>query len=152
MCCVDEITVMPVEADHIRALHAGLLRDGTPHAAGMCAFLDNDGACRIYAQRPYVCRSQGVPLRWTEAGAAGETIEYRDICSLNEAGEPIQDLPAASCWSLGWAEAALAQLQADADGTDPLGFDDEEDDEPPTRVALRDLFSHGAPSAATGLR
>src|ERR1017187_2639898 len=58
-CCVDELTVFDVEAESIRRHHADLLRTGTPHVQGACAFLDGEGACRIYPQRPYVCRSQG---------------------------------------------------------------------------------------------
>src|SRR5262245_46152814 len=63
-CCVDELTVFEVEAERIRRAHTDLLVSGEPHAAGACAFLDAHGACRIYADRPYVCRTQGLPLRW----------------------------------------------------------------------------------------
>ena len=31
---------------------------------GACAFLDGEGGCRVYPDRPYVCRTQGLPLRW----------------------------------------------------------------------------------------
>ncbi len=147
MCCVDDITVFAVEAEHIRGHHARLLREGTPHEVGMCAFLDAAGACRIYAQRPYVCRSQGAPLRWTDRDEAGNIIELRDICPLNEAGKPIEELPADACWSIGWAEGALAQLQSSADGRQELAFDDDEDDIDARRVALRDLFDKRAPES-----
>ena len=66
MCCVDELTVFEVEAQNIRQSHPQLLQTAVPHAAGACAFLDGDGACRIYEDRPYVCRTQGLPLRWLE--------------------------------------------------------------------------------------
>lgn len=146
MCCVDDITVVEAEADNIRLHHADLLRNGTPHERGMCAFLDGDGACRIYAQRPYVCRSQGLPLRWLDSDDSGNRIEHRDICPLNEAGPDLVTLPVEACWTIGWAEGALAQLQDRLDGRDPLSFDEDEDDEDesnaqaPRRVALRDLF------------
>ncbi|MEO6418158.1 MAG: YkgJ family cysteine cluster protein, partial [Polyangiaceae bacterium] len=65
-CCVDELTVFEVEAAPIRLRHAELLATGAPHVEGACAFLDDEGACRIYAERPYVCRTQGLPLRWVE--------------------------------------------------------------------------------------
>ncbi|MFP6645709.1 MAG: YkgJ family cysteine cluster protein [Candidatus Latescibacterota bacterium] len=152
MCCVDDITVVAVEAENIRSHHAQLLRDGTPHEVGMCAFLDAEGACRIYPQRPYVCRSQGAPLRWTDHDEEGNIVELRDICSLNEAGKPIEELPAAACWSIGWAEGALAQLQSRLDGRDELSFDGDEDDEPdtaPGRVALRDLFEKRTPESSS---
>jgi len=123
-CCVDGIRVFAVEAERIRANNENLLAHGAPHAAGGCAFLDADGACRVYADRPYVCRTQGLPLRWIdeERGA-----ELRDICPLNESGEPIERLPESSCWTLGETEARLAELQR------AFGAEGE-------RVALRALF------------
>jgi Fe-S-cluster containining protein len=123
-CCVDGITVFAVEAERIRARHAELLASGAPHAAGACAFLDATGACRIYGDRPYVCRTQGLPLRWID----GEReAELRDICPLNATGEPIESLPAEACWTLGETEAQLAELQR------AFGREGE-------RVALRALF------------
>ena len=123
-CCVDGITVFAIEAERIRSHNKELLAQGAPHPPGACAFLDVEGACRIYADRPYVCRTQGLPLRWIdeERGA-----ELRDICPLNEAGEPIAALPENSCWTLGPAEARLADLQR-ASGQDG------------ERVMLRELF------------
>ena len=95
----------------------------------MCAFLDAEGACRIYADRPYVCRTQGLPLRWIEEDF-DETIEYRDICPLNAAGEPVEDLEAADCWTIGPFEEELSMIQA---GTGDSA-----------RVPLRDLFTKKA--------
>ena len=68
-CCVDTLTVFEVEAENIRRHQGELLRAETPHAAGACAFLGETGACRIYEHRPYVCRTQGLPLRWIAEGA-----------------------------------------------------------------------------------
>ena len=82
-CCVDGITVFEVEADRIRAAHGELLASGQPRPRGACAFLGDAGECRIYPDRPYVCRTQGLPLRWVD----DEAVERRDICPLNEAGE-----------------------------------------------------------------
>ena len=127
-CCIDGLTVFEVEAENIRRHHAGLLENGTPHPPGACAFLDADGGCRIYAHRPYVCRTQGLPLRWLDDGPDGGSVELRDICPLNDAGEPLETLPADACWTLGPVEARLATLQAAADGGQRH------------RIALRDLF------------
>jgi uncharacterized protein len=109
-CCADGLTVFEVEAGHIRHHHAELLATGTPHAEGACAFLDEGGACRIYEERPYVCRTQGLPLRWLEE-RGGSEVELRDICPLNDAGEPIETLPADACWSIGPVEERLAELE-----------------------------------------
>lgn len=128
-CCVDRITVFEVEAQRIRHGHAGLLANGRPAPEGRCAFLDEDGACRIYDDRPYVCRTQGLPLRWLEQADDGTTVEYRDICPLNEQGPALERLPVEDCWTIGDFEGRLAELQRVAgDGT-------------MRRVALRSLFS-----------
>lgn len=124
-CCVDDLTVFEVEADRIRSAHGALLGEGVPHPAGRCAFLDGDGACRVYDVRPYVCRTQGLPLRWIEPEDAAE---LRDVCPLNAPGPPIEELPADACWTLGPYEGRLAELQRRfGDGA-------------MTRVALRALF------------
>jgi Fe-S-cluster containining protein len=129
VCCVDEITVFEVEAENIRRYHADLLEYGTPHAPGACAFLAEDGSCRIYEHRPYVCRTQGLPLRWIDENAEGEVVEMRDICPLNEAGTPIENLPGGECWTLGPFEEFLSRLQSAADGGEGR------------RVRLRALFA-----------
>ncbi len=134
-CCVDEITVFEVEAQRIRARHAALLEDEPPHPPGACAFLDRAGACRIYEDRPYVCRTQGLPLRWLEDTPEGRLVEYRDICPLNAAGTPLEALDAVECWTIGPAESRLAELERRRRG----------DDGEPRRVALRDLFATRSP-------
>ena len=127
-CCVDGITVFEVEAERIRERHAELLETGEPHPEGRCAFLDGEGGCRIYADRPYVCRTQGLPLRWLD-----EDAEKRDICPLNDRGTPLTELPAEACWTLGPWEGRLATLQQSRDGGEMR------------RIALRSLFSRGEP-------
>jgi hypothetical protein len=130
-CCVDGLTVFEVEAESIRRHYPELLATGRPHPEGACAFLDEEGTCRVYEHRPYVCRTQGYPLRWIDEGPGGGPVEFRDICPLNdEVGPPIESLPAEACWTLGPAEERLAGLQARTDGGTLR------------RVALRDLFGH----------
>ena len=125
-CCVDDLTVFDVEADLLRLHHAELLATGVPHAAGACAFLDPDGGCAVYEHRPYVCRTQGLPLRWIDA-RDGQPVELRDICPLNEAGEPLEQLRADDCWTIGPTEERLARLQVEASSGG-------------RRTRLRDLF------------
>jgi Fe-S-cluster containining protein len=134
-CCVDGITVFEVEADVIRRHHAELLAKGAPHAEGACAFLDDEGACRIYEHRPYVCRTQGLPLRWLEE-LDDETVELRDICPLNEEGEPIEELDEEECWTIGPVEERLARIQAATGSV--------------ARVELRELFAPDPIATAIG--
>jgi Fe-S-cluster containining protein len=126
-CCVDGLTVFDVEADDIRRHYPELLAHGAPHAEGGCAFVGEGNDCRIYAHRPYVCRTQGLPLRWIEQEGNRDPVELRDICPLNEEGEPIETLLAEDCWTIGPTEERLGQLQLAGGGG-------------ARRTPLRDLF------------
>lgn len=130
-CCSDDLTVFEAEALHIRAAYGELLKTAEPHPVGACAFLGQQGECRIYAARPYVCRTQGLPLRYFVEDEAGDVIEQRSICSLNESGPPIEGLGDEDCWLIGPVEHRLIGLQALLD------------DEGVGRVALRELFETG---------
>lgn len=122
-CCVDGLTVFAIEADEIARHHAAVLEEA-PHPEGGCAFLDAAKRCRIYEHRPYVCRTQGLPLRWLEEDEeTDEVFEARDICPRNEEGPPLEELPAEECWSIGPFEERLARRQNDG-----------------ARVSLRSLF------------
>lgn len=127
-CCQDDLTVFEIEAEVIRRRHAELLAEGAPHAEGGCAMLDERGLCRVYDARPYVCRTQGLPLRWLDEDEEGETYEARDVCPLNLEGVPLEELPADEMWTLGPFEQRLAERQA-------------AETDAPTRVALRSLFA-----------
>ncbi|MFZ7126558.1 MAG: YkgJ family cysteine cluster protein [Desulfobacterales bacterium] len=133
-CCVDEITVFEVEAECIRRHHGLMLKSQEPHPEGACAFLDGGGECRIYPSRPYVCRSQGPPLRWIDERDDGSPVEMRDICPLNEPGPPIETLPPEACWTIGPVEVQLTAIQISVDGGRRR------------RVSLRSLFSRKAGS------
>jgi Fe-S-cluster containining protein len=127
-CCEDGLSVFSIEASVIERHHAELLAHGTPNDAGGCAFLDSGGHCRVYAHRPYVCRTQGLPLRWLEDDE-NEVVESRDICPKNAEGTALEELTAGSCWSIGPFERRLAERQASCDGDQGH------------RVALRSLFA-----------
>lgn len=130
-CCVDDISVFEIEADRIRAEYPAVLATALPHPPGACAFLGTEGECRVYRARPYVCRTQGYPLRWAQiVPETGETGEYRDICTLNDQPEaPLEALGPDECWTLGPIEEVLRRLQEARDGGKGR------------RVALRDLFA-----------
>lgn len=117
-----------IEAAVLERHYPELLARGTAHAEGGCAFLDDEGSCRVYAHRPYVCRTQGLPLRWLEEEEeTGDILETRDICPKNEAGPPLEELDDEACWTLGPFEQRLADRQAEI--------------EEGVRVSLRGLFA-----------
>jgi Fe-S-cluster containining protein len=127
-CCVDEITVYEVEAARIREKYSHLLDNDTPHAAGACAFLDQRGSCRVYSCRPYVCRTQGLPLQWTEDGDEENIVTYRDICPKNEDSIDVLSLPDDQVWHIGPVEEELAKMQYAKTGAET------------GRIKLRSLF------------
>jgi uncharacterized protein len=122
-CCVDDITIFSIEAENIKTKNKAFFAKESPHALGKCAFLDQNEGCRIYKTRPYVCRTQGLPLRWIQ-----EKIEYRDICPLNENDEPVEEIPSQHCFTFENYEEQLAILQIKFDGGSL------------ERTMLRDLF------------
>ncbi len=110
-CCVDDLTVFEIESTNIIEHNHELLSNGIPHSEGKCAFLGNEGECRIYEQRPYVCRTQGLPLRWLEEDENDNLIEYRDICPLNENEEFMKSEDTSNFFTLGSWEEKLATMQ-----------------------------------------
>lgn len=127
-CCQDELTVFEIEALRILDECGELLSTAAPGPVGQCALLDETGRCRIYPARPYVCRTQGLPLRWLVETDAGPR-EYRDICTLNEEGSDVTELPERACYTLGAPEEVLRTLQKALAGGSLA------------RVKLRDLFT-----------
>jgi len=103
-CCQPGLTVNAIEAAQVRAhveatpgLGATLaaLVSAAPHGGTRCALLTEAGACSIYAARPLVCRSHGLPLTVTDGGAT-----RRDVCPLNFAGKDLADIPASDVVNL----------------------------------------------------
>lgn len=127
-CCIDGITIFEIESLNIIRAYPELLKESSPHPEGSCAFLDGVGCCRIYEHRPYVCRTQGFPLRWIEEQPGGRFVEMRDICPLNDTGTGVESLEKEACWTIGEFEYRLRQLQ-ESHGSGSL-----------TRVRLRSLF------------
>lgn len=124
-CCLDHLTVTQSEAAVIRKLFPNIGKE-KPHAAGACAFLDEKGLCRIYAARPYICRTHGLPMRtevsYWEAVEMGvieespdadteESFELRDICELSEDAVDVENLADECCWSSDVAESQLGMIE-----------------------------------------
>lgn len=84
-CCHPHLHLLPFEWARIRDAVVGLdeaarkaiaARAGDP-GARHCALLDEEGACSVWAARPMVCRSHGLPLRLDGR---------RTVCDLNFIG------------------------------------------------------------------
>lgn len=135
-CCHTRFSITLVEA---RVLARGLaampaaararLADRAVHGSpGRCAALGDDERCEIYALRPLVCRSHGVPVRRREA-AGDDPVPDRvrlpiiDVCHLNFTGdrlgavEPIAILDQLTLSTvLAGLETALAAAEQRAPG------------------------------------
>lgn len=124
-CCEDNLEVFGIEAENIRITQKEFLEKEKAHPKGKCAFLDQEGACRIYASRPYVCRTQGLPLRiLNEKGK-----EIRDVCPLNLTDRKLEQIPEEQLLHTSAYEDFLARLQMAVDKGKM------------ERIKLRDLFN-----------
>lgn len=110
-CCIDEITVFQIEADNIKLNAKDFKINALLHHENSCAFLDKEKRCIIYEQRPYVCRTQGLPLKWIDEDEQGNYLEYRDICPLNEELKKVEELNSDDMWLIGPFEETLRNLQ-----------------------------------------
>lgn len=105
-CCQDNLTMTHAEAAVIKKLFPNIGGE-KPHSVGACPFLDDSGLCRIYAARPYVCRTHGLPMHLSvpknEAVSLGMVdpedipddaeVEFRSICDLNQDNIDVESLP-----------------------------------------------------------
>jgi uncharacterized protein len=101
--CCRRFTVTGIEAEVIREGLAAL--DATRRdelatrardaATDVCPALDLDGRCAIYAHRPVICRTHGLPIRFTEV-RAGRSLPMLDACPKNFVGVDLAGVSAAS--------------------------------------------------------
>ncbi len=113
-CCKDDLEVFGIEAEFIRKHQSEFLKNNSAAPKGACALLDEEGACRIYDSRPFICRTHGVPIAYLQEDETGE-YELRDICLLNEEGESLENLSTEKIFQNNAWEEKLALLQIMAD-------------------------------------
>jgi Fe-S-cluster containining protein len=123
-CCQDDLSVMGLEAAYIKQSFPSVLHEKASNI-GQCAFLNIEGACRIYEARPFICRTHGLPLKWN---MAQENQVMIDICELNETEEPLTAIPTELFFDVNLFEEVLLNFQIEAD----QGKMD--------RIKLRELF------------
>ncbi|MFC1642035.1 YkgJ family cysteine cluster protein [Myxococcota bacterium] len=108
-CCPNDLTILGVEAEWI--VHwVGVELVGHEQCRCGCPFLDHRRHCRIYPVRPYVCRTQGLPLRWYQEDDAGQVAEPRCVCPCNAELVHLPALDSSQLWLLGPYEAQLVEL------------------------------------------
>ncbi|PIQ24783.1 hypothetical protein COW36_23720 [bacterium (Candidatus Blackallbacteria) CG17_big_fil_post_rev_8_21_14_2_50_48_46] len=94
-CCLPGLGVFQVEADALKTALKALAPEqqaqvlaqarqalAAPEAQTHCALLLND-LCTVYAQRPVICRTHGLPVYFQDEEAAAEGEVLLDVCPLN---------------------------------------------------------------------
>jgi hypothetical protein len=155
-CCQADLSVSGVEAaairEHLLTLPAAVRTRLQRRAAvapspasepSRCVMLDGKDRCQIYAARPLVCRTQGLPLRYPAELIPVSAVRLRTqssavtVCPLNFQTE---DPPAGAILDAERVDQLLAlinQRHAAADGASPL-----------YRAPLRELLTELPASAA----
>lgn len=124
-CCRRRFSVTSIEADALREAVAALPEaDRSALAArtqagdpGVCPALDREGRCVVYAARPLICRTHGLPIRFAPPG--GRALPVVDACPKNFVGEDLPSIEASSILdqtTLSTVLAALDMAHADASG------------------------------------
>ncbi len=158
-CCHVRLSVSSIEAAAIADAIAEMPpRARDELAAGaraapdhICAALTPDGACRIYASRPLVCRSQGVPIRLPRAPGHLPVVDEEDtvveVCELNfAAGAELAQIESDAVLDQNTMSTILAAL--DMAWSQERALQEESDNPPPTasqRVELAALLKQERP-------
>ncbi|EYF07552.1 YkgJ family cysteine cluster protein [Chondromyces apiculatus] len=159
-CCHRRFTVTSLEAaalaDAVSALDpaaraelSARARGGDP---GVCPVLDASGRCAVYAARPLICRTHGLPIRFSSAisgsapgpSEAPRQLPVLDACPRNFTGQPLDTLAPGTILdqtTLSTILGALDAAHADAEGR-PRG----------ERIAITDVLTatHPVRSGAQG--
>jgi len=119
-CCHQHLSVVPLEFRRVAEAVLTLPDDARSALrervqAGRddprCPLLDDTGQCRVYAARPLICRSHGLPI---------QVDGRRDVCPLNfTAGPAVGDLAPEVVFSVDSANAILGVMSQLA-GDDPI--------------------------------
>lgn len=93
-CCAQTFSVSALEGDYLRhglarlpaeARDDILARARTYRPGDPCPVLASDGACRLYAHRPRICRKYGIPLWHPDRPDEVRTCElnFRDVVDID---------------------------------------------------------------------
>jgi Fe-S-cluster containining protein len=95
---------LPAEARDVLSARA---KGGDP---GVCPALEGDGRCAIYAFRPVICRTHGLPIRF--ASRAARSLPLVDACPRNFHGRDLGSLPSGTVLDQTTLSTVLGALDA----------------------------------------
>lgn len=146
-CCRRRFSVTSVEAalvlDAIDALPLEIrrsLQERSFRNESACPLLADNGQCVVYAARPAICRTHGLPIRFpAEPGV--RSLPMIDSCPKNFQGVDLMVLDSSGVLDQATASTILAAI--DAAYADAVGIPRGE------RVALVDLCKEACPDEPT---
>lgn len=86
-CCLT-LSLLPIE---FFAIKQRIENSATFDKRKSCGFLNNDGACSIYNDRPLICRSHGLPIAYLD-DEQDEPVNLVSYCPLNFTSVKPEDL------------------------------------------------------------
>jgi uncharacterized protein len=117
-CCQPNLSVSPLEANFLKESNqkerALANEQANPFGGTRCSFLNPEGLCLVYEQRPLLCRSHGLPLSFLN-----DKEKVIDVCSLNFADLELEHLPGTDFLNLDLINTLLNLLNKSS-GHDPL--------------------------------
>ena len=142
-CCYQHLSVLPVEFARLAAAVGALDEEAREALAARlqdvpgrgrddprCPLLDDEGACRVYAARPLICRTHGLPIQLPDpvqrpgptSAPDPTSAPRRDVCPLNFTGSPsLGELPAEDVLDVERLNATLVLIDRLVGGADLLG-------------------------------
>ena len=118
-CCRRRFSVTSIEAAALREALSRLPAEErwrvaarAADAAGTaCPALGEDGRCAVYEARPTICRTHGLPIRFTEQ-KAGRSLPVVDACPKNFAGQDLGSVDPSSVLDQATLSTVLGALDA----------------------------------------
>ena len=120
-CCRRRFSVTALEAEVITE-HLATLPEATRDVLaeraergdpGVCPALDPDGRCAVYAARPVICRTHGLPIRFAAPPGPGpRSLPVVDACPKNFSGRTLDALPADCVLDQATVSTVLGALDA----------------------------------------
>lgn len=129
---LEAIDQLPIETRHA-------IRDRASRDESACPLLAENGQCEVYAARPAICRTHGLPIRFpAEPGV--RSLPMIDACPKNFVGIDITTLDSKSVLDQKTASTILAAI--DAAYADMVGCPRGE------RIEIRDICQEACPDDA----
>ncbi|MDI3287016.1 YkgJ family cysteine cluster protein [Polyangium sp. 15x6] len=118
-CCRRRFSVTTIEAaevqealDRLPAEERQTIAARAADPAGTdCPALGEDGRCAVYEARPTICRTHGLPIRFTER-TGGRSLPVVDACPKNFAGQDLASLDPRAVLDQATLSTVLAALDA----------------------------------------